>query len=68
MPTLGSTFITCMTSYLCHFFQVLPRRCEWKNTDQFLATWTLEHLIILKYITPQSHVVFVGTKYIDPES
>ena len=24
MQALESTFITCMTSYLCHFFQVLP--------------------------------------------
>ena len=31
MQALESTFITCMTSYLCHFFQVLPRRRnEWK--------------------------------------
>ena len=26
MQTLGSTFITCETSYLCYIFQVLPRR------------------------------------------
>ena len=32
VQTLGSISITCKTSYLCVFVQVLPRRrCEWKS-------------------------------------
>ena len=44
MQTLGSTLITRVTSYLCYFFQVLPRRwCEWKR-------YLNQVLIILIYI------------------
>ena len=55
MQTLGSTLITRVTSYLCYFFQVLPRGwCEWKR--YLIKSWSSW------YIFP--HICFIREIYI----
>ena len=54
MQTLGSTLITRVTSYLCYFFQVLPRGwCEWKR--YLIKSWSSW------YIFP--HICFIHEIY-----